>query len=97
MDGVGSPEGGLDPAMLDLRYPPQGSYSPKLSYNTFPAASAAAGGGTRSGSDSYTHLSNPLYSSGFGLTGLVDSKLWSYSPGYDYGLSATPGPSVNSV
>jgi hypothetical protein len=38
MDGLGSPEGLMDPSMMDLRYHGQGTpgcYSPKLSYQPF--------------------------------------------------------------
>ena len=36
MDGLGSPEGFMDPSMMDLRYQsPTGSYSPKVSYQPF--------------------------------------------------------------
>lgn len=100
MDGVGSPDGVMDPSMLDLRYQTAGAYSPKLSYDTFQPG--------RGGGDAYSpaHLSSssphPLYSTGFGLTGLMKSELWpaaAYSPGYspvNYGLTSSPGiQSVN--
>ena len=100
MDGVGSPDGVMDPSMLDLRYPTPGAYSPKISYESFHSGRVGSG-------DTYSpaHFSagaspHPLYSTGFGLQGLMKSELWG-NPGYshvNYGLTSSPGiQSANSV
>jgi hypothetical protein len=39
MDGLGSPEGLMDPSMMDLRYQTPGCHSPILSYQPFQPAS----------------------------------------------------------